>query len=228
VDISPRIGATIDVKCGVQNPAAAAEAVAKRNTPRGRSRKRRAPAPNAGRPTPADPATTLEPPSGGVAAQAEKRRPRDQARARAGRAGGVTDALALGERPQAPWHPFPLSELLILVGIIGAVVAWGRGVSHGGTGLLIASIVCVAIGTIEVTLREHLSGYRSHAVLLSVLPPLVLHSGVVLATQSQTTVPRWLNVALLPIDGALFFALYRLLRARFQDARRERTFAARR
>jgi hypothetical protein len=228
VDISSRIGATIDVKCGEQNPAAAAEAVAKRNTPRGRSRKRRAGAPGAGRATPAEPAATLDPPSRQDPAVAEKRRPRDQARARAGRAGGATDALALGERPQAPWHPFPLSELMILVGIIGAVVAWGRGVSHGGTELLIASIACVAIGTIEVTLREHLSGYRSHAVLLSVIPPLALHSGVVLATQAQTTVPRWLNVALLPIDAALFYALYRLLRGRFQDARRERTFAARR
>jgi uncharacterized membrane protein len=147
---------------------------------------------------------------------------------RAGRAGGVTDALSVGERPNAPWHPFPLSELLILVGIIGAVIAWGRGVQHGGTGLLVASIVCVMLGTIEVTLREHLSGFRSHAILLSVLPPLALHSAVVLLTQSQTQVPRWLNVALLPIDGALFWFLYRLLRARFQDARRERTFAARR
>jgi len=147
---------------------------------------------------------------------------------RAGRTGGVTDALAVGERPDAPWHPFPLSELLILVGIIGAVIAWQRGFHHGGPALLIASIACVMLGTIEVTLREHLSGYRSHAVLLSVLPPLALHSAVILATQSQTTVPRWLNVALLPIDGALFWVLYRLLRNRFQDARRERTFAARR
>jgi hypothetical protein len=228
VDISPSIGATIDVKCGVQNPAAAAELVAKRNTPRGRSRKRRAAAASVARAAPAETSATLDPPSAGASSDDVKRRPREQARARAGRAGGVTDALALGERPQAPWHPVPLSELLILVGIIGAVVAWGRGVSHGGTGLLIASIACVAIGTIEVTLREHLSGYRSHAVMLSVLPPLALHSGVVLATQSQTTVPRWLNVALLPIDGALFFAIYRLLRSRFQDARRERTFAARR
>jgi uncharacterized membrane protein len=60
------------------------------------------------------------------------------------------------------------------------------------------------------------------------LPPLALHSAVVLITQSQTQVPRWLNVALLPVDGALFWLLYRLLRARFQDARRERTFAGRR
>jgi hypothetical protein len=221
----------------VQNPGPAADAVAKRNTPRGRSRKRRG-ATSPGDTAPAgERAATLEPPAADADAvpRSEPRRPparaearREQARVRAGRAGGVTDALSVGERPNAPWHPFPLSELLILVGIIGAVIAWSRGVQHGGTALLIASIACVMIGTIEVTLREHLSGFRSHAILLSVLPPLALHSAVVLTTQSQTQVPRWLNVALLPIDGALFWLLFRLLRSRFQDARRERTFAGRR
>jgi hypothetical protein len=212
----------------VQNPGPAAEAVAKRNTPRGRSRKRRAAAPAADRVVSGEPAATLDAPAGEVPSRPDKRRSRDQARARAGRSGGVTDALAVGERPDAPWHPFPLSELLILVGIIGAVVAWGRGVSHGGPALLIASIACVAIGTIEVTLREHLSGYRSHATLLAVLPPLALHSGLILLVQSQTQAPRWLTYAPLPIDAALFLVLYKLLRARFQDARRERTFAGRR
>jgi uncharacterized membrane protein len=218
----------------VQNPGPAADAVAKRNTPRGRSRKRRGSTSSGGRAPAGERAGALEQPAAEAAPHAEparrerEPRPREQARVRAGRAGGVTDALSVGERPNAPWHPFPLSELLILVGIIGAVIAWGRGVQHGGTGLLVASIACVMLGTIEVTLREHLSGFRSHAILLSVLPPLALHSAVVLITQSQTQVPRWLNVALLPVDGALFWLLYRLLRARFQDARRERTFAGRR
>lgn len=156
------------------------------------------------------------------------RQTREQARASTPRSGGLSDALSVGERPHSPWHPFPLSELLILAGAIGAVVAWNRGIAHRGTALLIASIAAVMLGTIEVTLREHLSGFRSHAILLSLLPPLAFHTAVVLITQSQTTVPRWLNVALLPIDGALFAVLFRVLRARFQDARRERVFAGRR
>ncbi|HWD10804.1 MAG TPA: hypothetical protein VG366_03105 [Solirubrobacteraceae bacterium] len=209
--------------------------MAKRNTPRGRSRKRRRSTTPPGASSAGERGATLPQAEADVAAdvaagtgtRTEPRR-REQARVRAGRPGGMTDALSVGERPNAPWHPFPLSELLILVGIIGAVIAWSRGVQHGGTALLIASIACVMIGTIEVTLREHLSGFRSHAILLSVLPPLAMHSAVVLTTQAETTVPRWLNVALLPLDGALFWFLYRLLRSRFQDARRERTFAGRR
>lgn len=212
----------------------ATEAVAKRNSRGGRARKRRPPAgPGASaaeaggssRAQAEGPVALEEQPRTGARAQ---KRPREQARASTGRVGGVSDALTVGERPNSPWHPLPLSELLILAGAIGAIVAWNRGIAHRGTPLLIASIAAVMLGTVEVTLREHLSGFRSHAILLSLLPPLVMHTVVILVTQSQTTVPHWLNVVLLPLDGALFAVLYRVLRARFQDARRERVFAARR
>jgi hypothetical protein len=220
----------------VPNSRLATDAVAKRNSRRGRTRKRRPPA-GAGAESVAGQPTQLSEQEAPAALQEqtpnrgggrEKRRAREQARASTGRSGGLSDALSVGERPHSPWHPFPLSELLILAGAIGAVVAWNRGVAHRGTALLIASIAAVMLGTIEVTLREHLSGFRSHAILLSLLPPLAFHTAVVLITQSQTTVPRWLNVALLPFDGALFAVLFRVLRARFQDARRERVFAGRR
>jgi hypothetical protein len=41
-------------------------------------------------------------------------------------------------------------------------------------------------------------------------------------------VPAWLNVALVLLDVALFAFLFKLLRARYVDARRERTFVRRR
>ena len=109
----------------------------------------------------------------------------------------------MGERPQAPWHPLPLSELLILVGAIGTVIGLGRlghgGISHGGPALF-AGIAAVLIGTVEVTLREHLSGYRSHTLILTLLPLIVFHSAVILIVASLTTVPKLLNVALLLVD----------------------------
>ena len=137
----------------------------------------------------------------------------------------------MGERPQAPWHPLPLSELLILVGAIGAAFGLFRlsdgGISHGGPALL-AGIAAVLIGTVEVTLREHLSGYRSHTLLLTLLPVLVFHSATILIVGSLTTVPKLLNVVLLIVDVGLGTFLFRVLRARFLDARRERVFAGRR
>jgi hypothetical protein len=132
--------------------------------------------------------------------------------------------LSVGERPQAPWHPLPLAELLILVGAIGTVVGLRRGISHGGPPLF-AGLAAVVIGTVEVTLREHLSGYRSHTMILALLPTIVFHSAVILIVAAFTRLPRALNVGLLLVDAALFAFLFKLLRARFLDARRERTFA---
>jgi hypothetical protein len=179
--------------------------VAKRNTGRrGRSRKRR-PSPRSAR----DPAQGAAP----AARRSE----------RAARALG--DLKAQGERPQAPWHPLPLSELLILIGGIGAVVGFLRGPEKDGA-LLGASIGAVAIGTIEVTLREHLSGFRSHTLMLSALPAIVFHSAVVLIVLALTNrAPTWLSLVLLPIDVAIVVVCFKLLRARYTDARRERTFA---
>jgi hypothetical protein len=126
-------------------------------------------------------------------------------------------ARTFGERPRAAWHPLPLSEILILVGAIGAAIGLSRGFS--GLHLMLAGIVAVALGTIEVTLREHRSGFRSHTLLLSLLPVVVLHSATVLLVAAFTTAPRWLNAGLLVLDVALFLVLFKLWRARFLGGR---------
>jgi hypothetical protein len=133
-------------------------------------------------------------------------------------------APTYGERPRAPWHPLPLSELLILVGAIGAAVGLskvGHGLSSGGPALL-AGLGAVAIGTLEVTLREHRSGYRSHTVMLAALLVLVFDSIVVFGLASFVTLPRLFSVGLLAVDVALFAFLFKLLRVRFLDARHAR------
>jgi hypothetical protein len=133
----------------------------------------------------------------------------------------------VGERPQAPWHPLPLSELLILVGAIGTVVGLDKGISHGGPPLF-AGLAAVIIGTIEVTLREHLSGYRSHTMILALIPVIVIDSALAFGLAAIVTpVPVELKVAVLVLDAPLFALLFKLLRSRFLDARRERVFQAR-
>jgi hypothetical protein len=193
--------------------------VAKRNTGRRGSRKRR-PAPQ---PRPEGEKTT----AAATPAPAKPERPRRDRGAATAAKSGYRDPGSVGERPQAPWHPLPLSELLILVGAIGTIVGIRRGISHGGP-VLIAGLAAVVIGTVEVSLREHLSGYRSHTIMLALLPVIALHSIVVLGLAAITTVPPIVNVAMLAVDGAVFAFLYKLLRARFLDARRERVFAAKR
>jgi hypothetical protein len=126
-----------------------------------------------------------------------------------------------GERPQAPWHPLPLSELLILAGAIAFVVATIRlkhGISAGGP-LLLVGVLAVGLGTIEVSWREHRSGFRSHTVLLAFLPVVLLHSVVVLGASIFAKPPQALNLGMFAVDIAVFVLLFRLLRVRFLDAR---------
>ena len=199
---------------------------------RGRTRKRRPAAASAAQATPAaqasagsgqEPKPKPKPKPKRSASRVPGEKPgRSQRRAAGKRSGrGLTGTLALGERPEAPWHPLPLSELLILIGAIGTVIGFSRGES--GTVLIFAGLAAVLIGTVEVTLREHLSGYRSHTLILSLLPAIVLYTGLVLVARP----PLALNLALLAFAVLLATFLFKLLRARFLDARRERAFSER-
>lgn len=138
-----------------------------------------------------------------------------------GASAGSRERDKLGERPKAPWHPLPLSELLILAGGVGAAVAVLRGPAHNGL-LLLIGIGALALGSLEVSWREHRGGFRSHAMLLAVLPVVVLHTAVVLIVGVFTTPPRALTVGFLAVDAALFWFLLRLLRLSFSEARVKR------
>jgi hypothetical protein len=70
-----------------------------------------------------------------------------------------------GERPTAPWGSFPLSELVILLGIV--LILWGAARGSGGEEMLAAGLVIASLGGGELALREHMAGYRSHSSLLA-------------------------------------------------------------
>ena len=67
------------------------------------------------------------------------------------------------ERPPAPWGSAPLAELAILAGIVSLVVGiLGRHPTAIGIGVALAGL-----GGLEVAIREHFAGYRSHSTLLA-------------------------------------------------------------
>lgn len=74
------------------------------------------------------------------------------------------------ERPPAPWGSFPLAELVILAGIVALVV----GVVGGNETLIGAGVVLAGLGGLEVAVREHFAGYRSHTTLLAGFPAVVV------------------------------------------------------
>lgn len=157
-------------------------------------------------------------------------RPRPKPR-RETRRGSFKDPQSLGERPEAPWHPFPLSELLILIGAIATIVGLTKlkhGLASGGA-TLVVGVVAVLAGTVEFTLREHRSGYRSHTILLATIPAVVVYTGTLLVLSAFVSpIPSALKVAPLILALPVFALLFKLLRGRFQDARRERVFAGKR
>ncbi len=180
---------------------------------RGRSRKRR----------PEPGATIVDGAADRGAREADQKKAvKARARARARAKSDFRDPLSVGERPRAPWHPWPLSEMLILIGGVGAAVGMARlghgGITNGGP-VLFAGLAAVVLGTLEITWREHNAGYRSHTLILALLPVVVFHSALALGLAAFTTVPRLLNVGLLFVDAAIFAVLFKLLRARFLDAR---------
>ena len=77
------------------------------------------------------------------------------------------------ERPKAPWHPFPLVELSVLVGLV--LLVWGliRGGEDGAV-LLVAGMALASLAGLETALREHFTGHASHALLIAAVPAVVV------------------------------------------------------
>ena len=118
-----------------------------------------------------------------------------------------------GERPESPFGGLPISEVAILVGLIGAVI----GFLQGGAPALVVGLSCAALGVIEITAREHFSGYRSHTVLLAAMPAVALEVGLV-AVFGEPQQRILLLLVVVPVFAVLFW----LLRRRFMAARQAR------
>jgi len=115
------------------------------------------------------------------------------------------------ERPPAPWGNFPLVELLVLAGIvlmIWGVVSWDDdGNLRFGAGLAVA-----ALGGLELSVREHFAGYRSHTTLLAGVAAFVVVSALALTSGPYQL---WiLLVIALAVFGGTFYSLRRVFQQR--------------
>src|SRR3954449_6321080 len=78
------------------------------------------------------------------------------------------------ERPRAPWHPFPLVELCVFVGIVLLVLGGLNAHSDRGRLLLVCGMALGSVGGLDTAVREHWAGYRSHTTLLAAAPAVVV------------------------------------------------------
>jgi hypothetical protein len=105
------------------------------------------------------------------------------------------------ERPKAPWHPVPLVELSILAGF-GLMIAGFVTGDEGGGILVIGGLALVGLASLENTLREHLSGYRSHSGVLAGAIAVATMAGLGVAGVNRFLVA---GVGVL-VGGLVFFA----------------------
>jgi hypothetical protein len=122
------------------------------------------------------PAAGSESPSASGSSRAE----RDAARARRAEAARKRSAEArsgprpsrrrtrptIDERPPAPWGKFPLVELVVLLALIMLPLSFVIGGTRGNV-MLTAALALGSLAGLELSIREHFAGYRSHTTLLA-------------------------------------------------------------
>jgi hypothetical protein len=165
-----------------------------------------------------------------VAAANKKRRSRSRKRKAAGRqppksppakaaeqrpvvqAGIPSLKASREEAPKALWHPLPITELLILVGIVVAVI----GLINGSIPMTVGGLVILGSASTELAYREHFAGYRSHsAMLASVVAVIGITAVAFLGSRIGVSIPPWLlAVAAIGVFGGLFVLLRRGFRRR--------------
>jgi hypothetical protein len=113
----------------------------------------------------------------------------------------------LDEAPKAPWAPFPLVELSILVALVMIVMGFFNVGDKRGV-LLGCGFALVTISAMELSIREHFAGYRSHSSLLA-LAAAVAVAGLL---YFLTSLPQ----EVLMITSVLTFAIvFQVLRSIF-------------
>jgi hypothetical protein len=118
-----------------------------------------------------------------------------------------TRRARLEDAPKAPWSPFPLVELTILLGIVLIVLGF---VGVGDRALfLVCGFALVTLAALELSLREHFAGYRSHSTLLAGAAAVIVDVPLFFATSLPQEV-------LLGVGVAVFAASFYALRAAFR------------
>jgi hypothetical protein len=120
-------------------------------------------------------------------------------------------ASAAPEVPKPPWHPFPLVELCVLLGLVLIVVGALSAGTARGRALLVGGLALGSLGGLDTAVREHWAGRRSHAALLAGVPAVLTAVAVTFAH------PPWPVVVL--AAAGVYAAALAALRRRFRPAR---------
>jgi hypothetical protein len=111
-------------------------------------------------------------------------------------------------RPPAPWGDFPLSEIVIFIGILLLIAGFFVGPPQGFV-MLAVGLGLASLAGLELAIREHYAGYRSHNLLLGGAIGVPVFGALLLATKLPT--PVCIAGGLLAFGGAawLFASAFR-------------------
>jgi hypothetical protein len=70
------------------------------------------------------------------------------------------------ERPAAPWGSFPLTEIVIFVGVVLLAVGFFIPPPQGFV-MIAVGLGLASLAGLELSIREHFAAYRSHTLLLA-------------------------------------------------------------
>ena len=148
----------------------------------------------------------------------EARRRRAQAAERARAQSAATGARprrrgrpTIDERPPAPWGRFPLVELSVMIAIVLFVVGLVVGGERGQI-LLTGALGLGSLAGLELSIREHFAGYRSHSTLIAAVFAFVAMAVTFFAAGRGDAA----RILLLPVAGVTFMASFYWLREVFK------------
>jgi hypothetical protein len=106
------------------------------------------------------------------------------------------------ELPPPPWAPFPLVELSVLAALVIGVVGFFSPGKRGAI-LLVCAATLGSLAGLEITIREHFAGFKSHTTVLSLAIAVAAMAIVFFAGG-----PQWLVLAVgVPLFVFAFFFL---------------------
>jgi hypothetical protein len=108
--------------------------------------------------------------------------------------------------PPPPWAPVPLVELAVLAALIIGVIGFFTSGPPGAI-LLVCAAALGSLAGLEITIREHFAGFKSHTTVLA----LAVAVGA-MAVVFFSGGPKWLVIA---VGAPLFVFGFFLLRNAF-------------
>src|SRR4051812_49347773 len=129
-----------------------------------------------------------------VEASPTSRAERDAARARRAAAARTREQGArrprpgrtsIDDRPPAPWGSFPLVELVVLLALVLLVAGFIVRGERGAT-MVIGGLALGSLAGIELSIREHFGGFRSHTTLLAAVTAFAAGALTYVITRDRT------------------------------------------